>query len=266
MGIRHSLLLSLILHVALIFAVIHSLHFPKEGEKVVRLGLGSVRIEEAPKVVPKAIPKVSKRKGVKAKKQRRYVSKKGKIRKKEKKKPLPKRKPAKKEPQVRKLQTEKPTKEKNRKEETPPKGQEPALTQKEESSERPSLERQEVQSVKEGSDEPEKAVAHKVAHKRTEESYQEVYRKENLSEIRDAIASHLRYPPIAVRMGWEGTVIIRIILMPDGGLAEASVEKSSGYKILDATALEAVTLAHGDFPKPRERVTLVIPVVFSLEK
>ena len=262
MGIRRSLLLSFALHIALIFVVIHSIHFPEEGERIIRLSLGNVRIEKAPKTVTKA----SERKEVETKRDKKNTPTTGKIRRKQKEKPLPKRKPAKKEPQVRKLRTEKLTKGEHRKEEAPPKGQEPALTQKEESSERPSLKRQEVRSVKEGSGYSEGAVANRVARKKAEESYQEVYRKENLSEIRDAILSHLRYPPIAVRMGWEGTVIVRFTLMPDGELADASVEKSSGYKILDATALEAVRLAHTDLPKPKGKVTLVIPVVFSLER
>jgi protein TonB len=49
-----------------------------------------------------------------------------------------------------------------------------------------------------------------------------------------------RYPLLARRKGWEGTVIIDIRISGDGRVREAQVEKSSGYSILDDAALGAV--------------------------
>lgn len=49
-----------------------------------------------------------------------------------------------------------------------------------------------------------------------------------------------RYPAEAVRNGWEGEVILRITVAPDGQVSRVSIEKSSGHEILDQAALRAV--------------------------
>jgi protein TonB len=49
-----------------------------------------------------------------------------------------------------------------------------------------------------------------------------------------------RYPLLAQRKGWEGTVIIDIRIAGDGRVHEAQIEKSSGFTILDNAALGAV--------------------------
>lgn len=54
-----------------------------------------------------------------------------------------------------------------------------------------------------------------------------------------------RYPAEAVRNGWEGEVLLRIRVAPDGQVSHVSVEKSSGYEILDEAALRAVRLWKG---------------------
>ena len=97
-------------------------------------------------------------------------------------------------------------------------------------------------------------------------SYEEVYERENLKRIRKAIANYVKYPFMAKRMGWEGTVIVRFTLLPGGDLEELRVEKSSGYRILDDSALEAVRFALKEFPDPVERVTILVPVVFRMER
>lgn len=48
------------------------------------------------------------------------------------------------------------------------------------------------------------------------------------------------YPSIARRKGWEGTVFLRVFVKETGLAGEIAVERSSGYKILDETALETV--------------------------
>lgn len=54
-----------------------------------------------------------------------------------------------------------------------------------------------------------------------------------------------RYPAEAVRNGWEGEVLLRIAVAPDGHVSQVSVEKSSGYEVLDQAALKAVRLWKG---------------------
>jgi TonB family protein len=51
------------------------------------------------------------------------------------------------------------------------------------------------------------------------------------------------YPPIAARSGWEGEVIIDVVLRETGEFIVARVHKSSGHPILDHSAVETVRQA-----------------------
>lgn len=48
------------------------------------------------------------------------------------------------------------------------------------------------------------------------------------------------YPRRAREMGWEGTVVLRVEVNPDGTVGAASVHRTSGYLTLDEAALIAV--------------------------
>ncbi len=48
------------------------------------------------------------------------------------------------------------------------------------------------------------------------------------------------YPSLARRRGYQGEVVIRVIVSPAGKCRSASIVSSSGYSILDEAALEAV--------------------------
>jgi protein TonB len=49
-----------------------------------------------------------------------------------------------------------------------------------------------------------------------------------------------RYPPRAVDLNQQGTVIVRALVSPDGTSGDILVWRSSGYALLDAAALRAV--------------------------
>lgn len=49
------------------------------------------------------------------------------------------------------------------------------------------------------------------------------------------------YPEIARQQGYEGVVLISAEILPDGRVGRVIVSKSSGYAILDQTAVQAVT-------------------------
>jgi len=49
-----------------------------------------------------------------------------------------------------------------------------------------------------------------------------------------------RYPLIARRKGWEGTVVIELRVSGSGWVKEVRIEKSSGHALLDDAALGAV--------------------------
>ena len=48
------------------------------------------------------------------------------------------------------------------------------------------------------------------------------------------------YPPEARKKGYEGKVILRVQILPDGRVGDIEVKHSSGYEILDRSALAAV--------------------------
>jgi protein TonB len=48
------------------------------------------------------------------------------------------------------------------------------------------------------------------------------------------------YPKRAREMGWEGTVVLRVEVHPDGTVGGVSVHRTSGYLALDEAALTAV--------------------------
>ena len=48
------------------------------------------------------------------------------------------------------------------------------------------------------------------------------------------------YPREAVRMGMEGKLVVKFVIGKDGSLKELKLLKSSGYKILDDEAINAI--------------------------
>jgi TonB family protein len=50
----------------------------------------------------------------------------------------------------------------------------------------------------------------------------------------------MRYPPIAVRNGQQGIVLLDVLVRPDGVVGDATVAKSSGSAQLDAAAITQV--------------------------
>lgn len=78
-----------------------------------------------------------------------------------------------------------------------------------------------------------------------------------------------RYPAQAVRLGMEGTALVRVRINRDGSLgAPPRLEGSSRFRVLDAEALRMVEAAAPFSPLPaalsRDSAELVIPVRFSL--
>jgi len=49
-----------------------------------------------------------------------------------------------------------------------------------------------------------------------------------------------QYPAVALRQGWQGTVQVRVLVLPDGRPGSIKLEKTSGKKVLDDAALAAV--------------------------
>jgi protein TonB len=76
------------------------------------------------------------------------------------------------------------------------------------------------------------------------------------------------YPELAQRRGWEGEVLLRVRVSPEGRPVTISVQKSSGRDLLDTAAVEAVrgwsfVPAHLGSQPVAGWVT--VPIVFHLQ-
>lgn len=65
--------------------------------------------------------------------------------------------------------------------------------------------------------------------------------REYTARVRELIDRQKEYPLLARRSGVEGTVYIKFVLGRDGSLKQAEVSRSSGRRILDTAALNAVS-------------------------
>jgi protein TonB len=78
-----------------------------------------------------------------------------------------------------------------------------------------------------------------------------------------------RYPAIAMEKGWAGRVDVRIVIGANGMTQSIVVKTSSGFEVLDKTAVDMVTKAKPMTPIPPSlrgrEFTVDIPVIFSLQ-
>lgn len=89
-----------------------------------------------------------------------------------------------------------------------------------------------------------------------------------LKNVRQRIAEQRFYPPRARRMGHQGTVLLRLVLLPDGSIDNVSLAETSGARILDDAALAAVRRV-GRFPPfpeglARRDWVLTVPIRYSV--
>jgi protein TonB len=62
---------------------------------------------------------------------------------------------------------------------------------------------------------------------------------EATSELRKLLSANFSYPPLARKRGWEGEVRLGLRLEPDGRVTHIHIVKSSGFAILDKSALNS---------------------------
>ena len=77
------------------------------------------------------------------------------------------------------------------------------------------------------------------------------------------------YPRFAREQGWEGTVILRLVIDQHGNVSAAKTQKSSGYPLLDESAAQAVQqwafqpARNGEFPVTSK---VDLPIRFDLDE
>ncbi len=89
-------------------------------------------------------------------------------------------------------------------------------------------------------------------------------------KLQTDLARYFSYPTIARQRGWQGHVQIRFRVQPDGKLTNIYIARSSGYRLLDKSALKALqqveplveitTLLKG------KSVDMELPVIYKLEQ
>ena len=65
-------------------------------------------------------------------------------------------------------------------------------------------------------------------------------RNQLLGELRTSLSRYLVYPPLARSRGWEGTVLLGLSVESDGRLDKIHVARSSGYTVLDDSAVNSL--------------------------
>lgn len=76
------------------------------------------------------------------------------------------------------------------------------------------------------------------------------------------------YPVKAVEAGYSGTVVVKMYILKNGRVGSAMIEKSSGYEILDSSALSAVSLwvfEPAVYQKDSTEVWFRVPIKFALK-
>ena len=97
------------------------------------------------------------------------------------------------------------------------------------------------------------------------EKIKEKFLLKKLFLISKIIQNNITYPYIARKMGWEGKVIISFVLTKEGKISFLTVEKSSGYDVLDKNAIKTIKKVSKYFPLPPHDVKISIPILYKLD-
>lgn len=90
---------------------------------------------------------------------------------------------------------------------------------------------------------------------------------EFLRRMHRRITESQEYPFTAVKLGLQGTTTVKISLLPDGQAESVRVRKSSGHRLLDEAALDAVHRVLPLVPPPEAGDQLLevdVPISFAL--
>jgi len=86
--------------------------------------------------------------------------------------------------------------------------------------------------------------------------------------VKQKIESYRRYPNWAKKQGFEGTVYLTFVIMPDGQARNVKIVHSSGFNILDQETVSTIKRASPFPPVPQDVnahfVQMEVSVVFTL--
>jgi protein TonB len=91
-----------------------------------------------------------------------------------------------------------------------------------------------------------------------------------LGEVQNRLSRYLTYPQRARRRGWQGEVMVAFHINNHGRLKNVHLAKSSGYSLLDNSAIAAISkLDRITLPeklKPLQAMELLLPVSYQLRE
>lgn len=90
------------------------------------------------------------------------------------------------------------------------------------------------------------------------------YTDEHLGTIRTILQERLVYPKMAIKLRQQGEVKMSFYLSPGGEVSDISVESPSGFSLLDGAAEKLIRDSAAEFPKPRQKVRISIPIGYRL--
>ncbi len=91
------------------------------------------------------------------------------------------------------------------------------------------------------------------------------YLSQHIREIRKLIRNNLYYPRSARKRGVTGKVMVKFKLLTNGNIEYIKVS-SSKSEILSRAATKTIEDLSGDFPKPKEDLTLHVPINYTLNQ
>lgn len=95
------------------------------------------------------------------------------------------------------------------------------------------------------------------------QSEENQYIKEHFDYISKIIRFNISYPYNARNRAMEGNVLISFIISLDGTVKDITIEKSSGFSLLDKNTEKAVRKA-SPFPQPPVEAKITIPITYKL--
>jgi len=84
-----------------------------------------------------------------------------------------------------------------------------------------------------------------------------------------AAGRYKRYPAIAMEKGWQGRVVVHMVIGANGMIDSASIKTGSGHDILDNQALDMLKKGKSTVPIPASlrglQFDIDVPVIFNLD-
>lgn len=89
-----------------------------------------------------------------------------------------------------------------------------------------------------------------------------------LARLHEALEAHFAYPMLARRRGWEGRVLVGFRIESGGRIGDVHVARSSGYGVLDRSAVKALDRV-GGLPGVETGggpLEMTIPIIYRLQE